>query len=135
MSLESILEHIHNEAGVQREKMIREAQREASTIIQEAKKEAEKLYQEIIEKEKVLGVKEKQKLIVQARLEAKQNLLKTKQELMDSIFEKLKSYLGKTELKKRQIARDREHDVSEDINFYLRTLRQDFEAEIAKILF
>lgn len=135
MSLESILEHIQQAATLEREEIIRQAKKEKDAIIRQAQKEADKLYQETLEKEKLLSVKERQKAIVQARLEARQNLLKAKQELIDGVFKEIKSELGKAGLKKRQIAHDRTHEVSEDIDFYLGKLRQDYEAEIAKILF
>jgi len=78
MSIESIINHILDEAGVQRDKIMRDAQQQAELILQEAIQEADKVYQEILAREKSLLEAEKQKLIVNARLESKKNLLKAK---------------------------------------------------------
>lgn len=135
MSLESILNHILGEAEVQKDKIIQEARQEADKIINQAKKEAEGLYNEILAKEKALAEHEKQAQIVHARLEAKKNLLRAKQDLIDTIFIKLKEDLKKEKLKKQQISHDKTHEVMEDIDFYLNRVRLDYETEIAKVLF
>jgi V/A-type H+-transporting ATPase subunit E len=135
MSLESILAHILDEATAQKEKIIQDAQQEARRIIQEAQKGAERLYQESIDKEKALYESQKQSLLVNARLEAKSNYLRAKQELIDSVFENVKSSLNKDKLKKQQVFIDKTQTVSEDVDFYLNHIRPDYEAEIARILF
>jgi len=134
MSLDSIIEHILKEAEAEKEKIIQQAQAERSTLIQETKKQAEQLYQESIQKETGRLERQKQGLIVQARIESKKQLLKTKQELIDMVFAKLKSTLKKDKLKKEQVSHDKIYEVSEDIDFYLNKIRPDYETEIAKIL-
>lgn len=135
MSLESILSHILDKANTERERIIQEARSEAQRIIKEANLEAEKLYQGILDKERTLYERQKQRLIVNARLESRKDLLAAKQELVDSVFKKLKSTLNKTKLKKQQVAQEKVHEVAEDIDFYLNQIRPDCESEIAKILF
>jgi len=135
MSLDSILEHILDEANAKRDKIIQEAREKSIRIIQEAKTEAQKLYQEILDKERVFREKEKQRLVTNARLESKKNLLKAKQESIDSAFEKLKSTLAEDKFKKQQVLMDKVKEVPEDIDFYLGKIRQDYETEIARILF
>lgn len=135
MSLESILNRILNDANAQREKIIQEALQEANRIIQEAKLEAEGLYNTGIQKEKALYESQKQRLIVNARLEYKKNLLKAKQELIDAVFEKLKPNLRKDKFKKQRIFQDKVQEVPEDINFYLDKVRLDYETDISRILF
>lgn len=135
MSLESILSHISDEASAQKEKIIQEAQKKAQAIIQEAQKEADILYQEILDKEKALYERQKHKLIVQARLRVKNNLLSAKQELIDGVFEKLKPHLKKEQLKRQLVFSDKVKEIAEDIDFYLNKLRLQYETEIAKILF
>lgn len=135
MSLDSILEHILDEANAQRDKIIQETREKSTGIIQGAKTEAQKLYQEILDKERVFCEKEKQRLIVNARLESKKNLLKAKQELIGSAFEKLKSTLAKDKFKKQQVFQDKVQQAVEDIDFYLNKIRPDYEIEIARILF
>jgi V/A-type H+-transporting ATPase subunit E len=135
MSIESIINHILDEAGVQRDKIMRDAQQQAELILQEAIQEADKVYQEILAREKSLLEAEKQKLIVNARLESKKNLLKAKQELIDRVIEKLKSEIEKEKFKKYQVLQDKVKEVPEDMDFYLNNLRLEYEPEIAKIIF
>jgi len=135
MSLDSILNHIIAEADSQKEKIIQEANQQAQGIIQDAKEEADKLYQEIIDKEKSLYLAERQKLIVNGRLEAKKNLLQAKQDSIDLLFEKLKNQLTKEKFRKKRVFLDKEQDTPEDMNFYLDKIRVDYESEIAQSLF
>jgi vacuolar-type H+-ATPase subunit E/Vma4 len=135
MSLESIINHILGEASSQTEKIIQEAKQQREKIIQEAKLEAEKLHREILNKEKNLSEAERQKMVVNARLEQKKNLLKAKQELIDSVFQRLKPELKSDKFKKQQVLIDKVKEVPEDIDFYLAKVRQDYETEIAKVLF
>lgn len=146
MSLESILSHILNEAASQQDKIIREAHLAADKIIQEAKLKADNFYKEMLEREKSASLAKKQGLIVNSRLEGKKNLLKAKQELIDEVFNKLKTHL-KSDIfsrhggiplggvKKQQVLIDKVKEVPQDLDFYLRDLRQDYETEIARILF
>lgn len=135
MSLDSILEHILKEADNQKEKIIQEAREQASQIIQQAQEEARQLYAENLTKEKMHLEKEKQKLVVQARLESKKNLLKAKQELIDSVFENLKPLLSKGRLKKERVYVDKIEEITQEPDFYLEKIRRDYEIEIARILF
>jgi vacuolar-type H+-ATPase subunit E/Vma4 len=135
MSLESILNHILDEAKQQRGQLIQEAVLAKEKIIQEAKQEARELYLEGLNKEKSIYESQRQKLIVRARLESKKDLLGARQELISSIFEKLKSQLHKDEFKKQQISFDKVREVPEDLDFYLKRLKPEYEAEISKIIF
>ncbi len=135
MSLQSILEHILGDAHSGAEKIIREVETEAAGIIQAAKKEADKLYREILERERAAYERHKQQLIVNARLEAKKSLLQTKQELIDSAFQRLKSGLKGDRFKKQEVSFDKIKEVGEDIGFHLDNFRHDYEIEIAEILF
>jgi vacuolar-type H+-ATPase subunit E/Vma4 len=135
MSLESILEHILTGAQTEADKIIQQAKLEADKIIQQAKLESENLYQGIMEKEKALYLKQKQQLIVNAHLQQKRSLLLAKQELMGTVFERLKSNLKSDKLKKEEIFIDRVHQAQADAGFYLDKFRQEYETEIARILF
>jgi V/A-type H+-transporting ATPase subunit E len=135
MPLESILEHILAEANAQRDKIIQQAQLEADKIIREAQLAAKDLYQGIIEKEKTLYLKQKQQAVVNARLGQKRSLLLAKQELMQTVFEKLKPSLKSDKIKKEEIFIDKVHQAQADAGFYLDKLRQEYEAQIARILF
>lgn len=135
MSLESIIEHIISDASAQREKIIQEAQKEAQKIIQEARKQAEGIYQEILEKERIACENQRQRLLVNARLEQKKNLLSAKQELINLAFENLKSGLKKDKFKKQQVSYSVVREVEENIDFYLGRIKLDHEIEISGILF
>ncbi len=135
MSVESILKHILDEARAEKEKMLQQAIEERTVLMQEAKKETERLYRENIEKEAALLERQKQGLIVHARLESKKHLLQTKQELIAAAFAKLKTTLKKDKFKKQQVSPDKTCEVNEDIDFYLKKIRPDYETEIAGILF
>lgn len=135
MSLESILEHILNKATIEKEGIIQKAKAERDKIIQEARLEAGQLYQEILDKQKTLYLAEKQKLVVSARLEQKMDLLKAKQELIDSVFNKLRMALRSDKFKKQQVLTDRVKEIPEDIDFYLEKIRQDNETAIAGMFF
>jgi vacuolar-type H+-ATPase subunit E/Vma4 len=135
MSLESIVKHILEEAESSGQRAIQEAKKEAQAIIQGAKGEADILYQDIIAQAMAGAESEKQRLIVNARLEYKKNLLQAKHELIDGVMQKLKSELKKDKFKKQQIHADKTQEVAEDTDFYLTKARQDYESEIANILF
>jgi len=135
MSLESIINHILEEAGTKKQEIIQQAQKEAERIIQETRLAADNLYQDIIAKAKADAKGEKHQLLVQARLEQKKNLLKTKQELIDSLFRELKSTLREGKIKKQQVYGDKIKEVAEDIDFYLEKIRHDYESQIAGVLF
>jgi len=135
MSLESIVKHILEEAESSGQRAIQEAKKEAQAIIQEAKGEADILYQDIIAKAMAGAESEKQRLIVNARLEYKKNLLQAKHEIIDGVMHALKADLKKDKFKKQQIRADKTQEVAEDMDFYLAKARQDYESEIANILF
>ena len=135
MSIESILQRIANNAETQSEEIIRQARQEAAQIFQQAQKEADQTYEVLLTKERFLYAAQKQRAMVNARLEHKKDSLAAKQRLINAVLEKVKQRLGKGRLKKEQITQDKSHEVSEDIDFFLGQLRRDHETEIARILF
>ncbi len=135
MSLESIFKHIIDEADAKKDILIQQASGQAEAIIQSARQEAEALYQKLIDREKVLSIAQQQKLVINARLQAKKNLLKAKQELIDGVFQKLKPQLDKEKIKKKIVSLDSEQEAFEDVDFYLAGIRLDYESEIAQHLF
>lgn len=135
MSLESIVNHILVEADSQKELILKEAKQQAESILKQAEQEAERLTQQIINQEKMLAEKERQKILVNARLEQKKNSLSAKQELIDAVFAKLKASLQEDRFKKQRIFKDKVQEAPEDIDFYLNRIRADCETEIAEILF
>jgi len=135
MSLDSIIEHILNQARLEAKSLIAEARKVADKDIQEARREAEALYQALLEKEKSLLEANKQKLIVNARLESKKNILLAKQKLIDNAFGQIKVELAKVRPSKQKISREKIEEVSEDLDFYLKQFRPEHEHRIAQVLF
>ncbi|MCM8780571.1 MAG: hypothetical protein NC908_01415 [Candidatus Omnitrophica bacterium] len=135
MSLESIIQHILKQASFESQQIIQQAKAQAERIIQEAEQKASQLYQQIIEREQRLALAEKDRLIVNARISAKKKILAAKRELMDAAFQRLRPYIQKDKLKKQVILSDRIQESQEDIDFYLRRLRIEYESELAKVLF
>jgi len=135
MSLDSILKHILDEAGAKRDEIIREAQKETEALIQAAGAEAEALYKDIIIHTKQDCEKNRERLLVNARLEARKSLLCAKQTLVEEVFKRLKAGLKSDKFKRQQISEGKIKEAPEDLDFYLAKLRRDYETEIAGILF
>jgi vacuolar-type H+-ATPase subunit E/Vma4 len=135
MSLESIVERILKEAGGNKEKILHEAHLQAAGLIQEAKKEAESISEGILREAAVRLQSQKQKLIVNARLEKKKALLTAKRRIVEGLFAELKSELAAAGLKKEQVSQDKVHSVPEDIDFYLSRLSNDYEPEVSRVIF
>lgn len=135
MSLDSILNHIINNANIEAEKIISKAHLSKEDILKEAKEEADKIYNQRLKKEKAAGERIKQELLVNARLGNKKSILAIKQELLSQVFEKLKPAFAGTKLSRELIGRDKTSEVDEDMNFYIDKIRTDYETEVAKILF
>jgi vacuolar-type H+-ATPase subunit E/Vma4 len=135
MSIEAILEHIGNQGILEREKVLEEAKLKAAGVLNEAKQKAKEVYRTIFDREKALYEKQKHTAVVNARLDSKKNMLAAKQELIEAAFETLALELDRAKLKKKQITPDKIHEVHAEVFFYLKQLRNKWEAEIAKILF
>jgi len=135
MSFDSILKHILDEAGSKRQEILRQAHLEAEALIQEAKAQADAVYRDIIVRAQKDCQKNKERLLVNARLEAKKSLLLVKQELIAEVFTRLRMALKSDRFKKEQVSQDKVKEVPEDLDFYLAKLRQDYETEIAEVLF
>jgi len=135
MSLESIVDKILSDAHTKKDSIIRQAKLEKERIIQEARDEAEGLYRELVAREKSLYEQQKARLIVNARLAYKKNLLQAKHELIDGVINKLQAKIGKDRFRKQRIYADKTQEVAEDTGLYLVNARQDFETDIADTLF
>jgi len=135
MSLESILTHIREQAQDEAQKIILQAKQEAAKIIEAGELQAEKLYQEVLEKEKALCEKQKQKLLVGARLKAREAILSFKQETIARAFAAVKKEAAGGKFKKISVMPQETEEVPENENFYFKNLQHDYETEIAKILF
>jgi vacuolar-type H+-ATPase subunit E/Vma4 len=135
MPVESILKRLLDEAGGQRQVIIQEAQKEAEGIIREAQIQAGILYNNILASAQADYDSQRQRFIVKARLDAKRNLLETKQELIEEVLKRLRLDLKNDTFKKQQVSFDRVKEVPGELDFYLNRLRQDYEMQVARILF
>lgn len=135
MSLESILERISAAGQAEKEKIIRTAQKETQELISRANQQAEQRGRQLLEREKLAAEKQREGLVVNARLKAKNALLSSKQALIGDVLKRAKEHISRTKLKKQVISYERVNEVQEEPKHYLQDIRREFESEIAKILF
>ena len=135
MAIEPIVEHIIRQAGMQRDKIIAEAAEKGEALSRTADEEAEKLFREEVSKAERAAAAEKDRIIIDSRMEAKKRLLEAKRALLSSVFAGLKPLLEEKKLMKEQVSPEGTKSVPEEIGFYLEELRQDFESEVAAVLF
>ena len=135
MPLDSMIDYIINASLDEKYNVIKEARTKATELLSDAEEEARKLYEAIIEKERLAAKAEKQRLIVNARLESKKKILKAKQDLIDLVFNKVAASFTEDILKKEQITQSKVQESSLGAASYLEKIRFDYEIEVAKILF
>jgi len=136
MSLEKILYKIIDDANVEAEKILVESREKAEKIKEEAEKKASELAGALIEEEERQGQLEASRLITQARLETKINILSLKKELIQEVMEKAfqKKIIGKEGLKKTIITKEGEREESFDEDRLKEELRSKLENEIIEVL-
>jgi len=135
MALESILNHIAGNANSEAENIVKKARQEAEILISEAREKAEIRVVEFVRGRTEEYEKLKQKMIVNARLEARKDILQAKQDLISRVFEQLKPLLENLKLTQNRITFDTVQPVPAPSVLYEHNLRADFEQEIADILF
>ncbi|MDK2811745.1 MAG: V/A-type H+/Na+-transporting ATPase subunit [Petroclostridium sp.] len=91
---EKIKEKILEEARLQAQKNLEQAEKEAAEIIQSAQKEAEQKKSEIIERAHKEAVDRKKRLIAAAELEARKQKLQAKQEVVEEAFTRVLNKLN-----------------------------------------
>ncbi|MFH0738468.1 MAG: V-type ATP synthase subunit E family protein [Candidatus Omnitrophota bacterium] len=135
MSLESIIQHILDEAKGKAQEIISTAKEEARQLIHGSREEANQLYLRLLEEEELILMAQKEKLLVAARLESKKNLLAARHDLIDAVFVKLEPLLKKERFKKEQVSQHKIEVVPEEGRFYLDSLKLQYQSEVARILF
>jgi len=88
MTIKDIKEKIISDAKNEANKIIKEANSKAKEIKEKAEKESSEIKVEILNKINQEIVLKKGKIITEANLEAKKNILSTKQEIIDNTFNK-----------------------------------------------
>ena len=135
MALDSIIAHIQAQAASQAESIMQQAREQEAQLLNDGKTAAEKLYRDLLALEKNRLERQKQRQLVNCHLENRKKILQTKEEILDSLFEKVRTHLHKGKIKKQVVSAREQREVPEDIGFYLEKLRRDFETQIAAMLF
>jgi vacuolar-type H+-ATPase subunit E/Vma4 len=135
MALDSIITHIEAQASGQAESIMQQAREQEVRLLNDGKAAAKKLYRDLLAIETTRLERQKQQQLVNCRLENRKKILEIKEEILDLLFEKMRTHLQKGKIKKQLVSAREQREVPEDIDFYLEKLRRDFETEIAAMLF
>jgi vacuolar-type H+-ATPase subunit H len=136
MSLEKILEKIIDDAQSEANKIILESQKKAAEIKEKARKEASDLADALLKEAERQGRLEASRIVTQARLEKKINILSRKKELIEEVLEKAfkEGAKGKKGLKRKIIMKEGESEEPYDEEKLREELRSKLENEIIEAL-
>jgi hypothetical protein len=136
MSLEKILGKITSDAQAEVDSIISESKKKAEEIKEIARKEAEALAAALMEETERRARLVASRLVTQARLEKRINILSRKKELIDEIMEKAikRADIGGKELRKKIVLKDGEREESYHRDRLLNELRPKLENYIVKVL-
>ncbi len=136
MSLEKILDKIIDDANAEADKILVESREKAEKIKEEAEKKASELADTLVEEAERQGQLEASRLITQARLETKINILSRKKELIQEVMEKAfqKKILGEKILKRTIITKKGEREEPFDEDRIREELLSKLENEIVEVL-
>ncbi len=136
MSLEKILDKIIDDANAEADKILVESREKAEKIKEEAEKKASELADALVEEAERQGQLEASRLITQARLETKINILSRKKELIQEVMEKAfqKKILGEKILKRTIITKKGEREEAFDEDRLREELLSKLENEIVEVL-
>jgi len=136
MSLEKILDKIIDDANAEADKVLVESREKAEKIKEEAEKKASELADALVEEAERQGQLEASRLITQARLETKINILSRKKELIQEVMEKAfqKKILGGKILKRTIITKKGEREEAFDEDRLREELLSKLENEIVEVL-
>jgi vacuolar-type H+-ATPase subunit E/Vma4 len=136
MSLENIIQKIIQDAEGEAHRIIREGTDKAEAIKREARKEAEARGAALIKEEERAGKLESHRIVTQARLEKKLNMLSLKKELVDEVLEQAFKIAGveNMSLTRTVILKDGEMQESYDKDRLKDEIRLKLENDIAEVL-
>ena len=136
MSLEKILDKIIDDAHAEADKILVESREKAERIKEEAEKKASELADALVEEAERQGQLEASRLITQARLETKINILSRKKELIQEVMEKAfqKKILGEKTLMRTIITKKGEREEAFDEDRLREELLSKLENEIVEVL-
>jgi vacuolar-type H+-ATPase subunit E/Vma4 len=129
MSLEKILNTIIKDAQAEAVAIVKESQSKAEEIKDAARKEAEELALAIHTEEKRMGRLEASRLITQARLEGRIDILSTKKEIIENVLEEAldRERSGIKKLKRQIILKGGEREEAFDESRLLDEMRPQLE--------
>jgi len=112
MSLEKIIEKIISDAGAEAERIILESRNKAENIRRAAEREATECVASYLKEAEREAALQASRIITQARLEKKMNILCQKRELLDEVMRKAfkADSLRQKELKRKVITKDGERE-------------------------
>lgn len=136
MSLEKILDKIIDDAKAEADKILVESRAKGEKIKEEAAKKASEAAEALVKEAERQSQLEASRLITQARLETKINILSLKRELIQEVMEKAfqKKILGEKDLKRTIITKEGEKEESFDEDRLKEELRSKLENEIIEVL-
>lgn len=125
-----------DDARAEADKIIFESQKKAGEIKEKADRAAVELADALLKEAEKKGHLEASRLLTQARLEKKINILSCKKELIDEVLEKAfrRGSLGKEGLKRKIIMKDGEKEEPYDEEKLKEELRSKLENEILEAL-
>jgi vacuolar-type H+-ATPase subunit E/Vma4 len=132
MSLEKILNTIIEDAQAEAVAIVKESQAKAEEIKEAARLEAEELAMEIRSEEERLGHLEASRLITQARLEGRIDILSTKKKIIEDVLSEAmaKEHNGVKKLKRQIIMKEGEKEETFDERKLLEEIRPQLEKYI-----
>ncbi len=136
MSLEKILQRIVDDAQAEAERIIQENKMKGEEIKEKSRQEASELADSLLEKSERKANLEASRLITQARLEGRLNLLSSKKKLIEEVLERAFQIEGLQErrMKKEIVLKDGKREESFDEEKLKDELRPLLEGYIAKVL-
>jgi len=136
MSLEKILKQIGDDAQEEADLIIQEGRQKAEKILGAAKEDAAALAESLIKESQRKSQLEASRIVTQARLEKKIDILTCKKELIDLVFEKaFQNEIGeRKDIKRVVIEKDGESEELFDEQQLRKELRPQFEKAIASAL-
>ncbi len=136
MSLEKILQRIVDDAQVEAERIIQENKMKAEEIKEKSRQEASELAYSLLEMSERKANLEASRLITQARMEGKLNLLSSKKKLIEEVLERAFQSEGLREkrMKKEVVLKEGKREEFFDEEKLKDELRPLLEGYIAKVL-
>jgi vacuolar-type H+-ATPase subunit E/Vma4 len=136
MSLDKLIGKIEDDARLEAENILNEGQKKASQILDEARRETDRLVQELLKEHERQGALEANRIITQARLRKRLDILSCKKDLIAEVLQKAFEKTGLTEkdLSRTVVLKDGENRETMDAERLKEELQQHLEKFISGLL-